>query len=102
MDFFLVTPDIHAKVIKHYFSYGYHTDHSFVGISVDLYEAIHGKGFWKFNTALLRDIDYVNFIKKVIKTVVEQYTTLNQKNEKILKVSDQILWEMIKLKGKRN
>ena len=98
LDFFLVTPDIHAKVIKTYLSYGYRTDHSFVGISVDLCEAARGKGFWKFNTALLRDKDYINLVKKVIQNVIERYTNVNQdNNESSQTISNQMLWEMIKL-----
>ena len=32
-----------------------------------------GAGFWKFDTSLLSDIDYINVIKETIKNVVNLY-----------------------------
>ena len=51
LDFFLVTPDIHANINKHIhvLSSGYRSDHSLVGIELNTESSERGKGFWKFN-----------------------------------------------------
>ena len=36
-----------------------------------------GRGFWKFNTSLLNDLNYVNTIKSKIKETIEQNQNLN-------------------------
>ena len=45
-----------------------------------------GRGFWKFNTSLLKDLDYVNTIKSEIKETIEQNQNLNPL----------ILWDFLK------
>ena len=55
LDFFLVSPDIHVKILKHDISFGYRSDHSFLGIIVGMQEVERGKEFWKFNCQLLKD-----------------------------------------------
>ena len=49
---------------------GFKTDHSAVSINVVTTDEVRGRGFWKFNTSLLHDIDYVNEIKQCINKVV--------------------------------
>ena len=63
LDIYLVTPDIHAKISRHFNSFGYRSDHSFIGIELNVENIQHGKGFWKFNSALLQDQDYVKLVK---------------------------------------
>ena len=52
---------------------------------------MRGPGFWKLNTSLLTEIDYVNQIRTVIKDTQEEY-----KNDR--SVDDALMWEIIKLK----
>jgi len=52
---------------------------------------MRGPGFWKLNTSLLKEIDYVNQIRAAIKDTQEEY-----KNDS--SVNDALMWEMIKLK----
>ena len=89
LDFFLVSPDIHAKVVANKISYGYRSDHSLVSLEIELTEVTHGKGFWNFNSSLLVDPEYVNLLKQVIEEVKEQFSEHH---------SSQTILEMIKLK----
>ena len=97
LDFFLVFVDIHAKIMKHFVSFGYRTDHSFIGVEINLEESNRGKGFWKFNTSLLKDKEYVTTVKAEIKKTIEQYTRVINNNEAVRTLSNQMLFEMIKL-----
>ena len=97
LDFFLVSTDIHAKVVKNYMSFGYRTDHSFVGIELNIDESDRGKGFWKFNTSLLKNKEYIEIVKAEIKKTVADYTMMGKNNESLLTISNQLLFEMIKL-----
>ena len=81
LDFFLVSTDIHAKIIKCFTSFGYRTDHSFIGVELNIDES---KGFWKFNTSLLKDQKYIEIVKAEIKRTVKEYTTMGNNDEPIL------------------
>ena len=89
--------DIHAKIIKHFVSFGYRTDHSFIGVEINFEESNRGKGFWKFNTSLLKDKEYIGIVKVEIKKTIEQYTRVTNNNERVTTLSNQMLFEMIKL-----
>ena len=54
LDFYLVTPDIQANISKHILSFGYRSDHSLVGIELNMENSERGKGFWKFNSPFER------------------------------------------------
>ena len=98
LDFFLVTTDIHAKIVKHYMSHGYRTDHSFIGIEINLDEISRGKGFWKFNTSLLHDKIYVNMVKQEIQNLMQEYANTDNYGNCLLTVSNQMFFEMFKLR----
>ena len=68
-------------------SFGYRTDHSFTGIEVNINDSIRGKGFWKFNTSLLHDQEYVKIVKNEIKKTVAQYTTDCNNTETLTNIS---------------
>ena len=72
-------------------STGYKTDHSLIEIKIATHSNMRGPGFWKLNTSLLKEIDYVNQIRAAIKDTQEEY-----KNDS--SVNDALMWEMIKLK----
>ena len=59
LDFFLATPDIYAKITGCNISHGYRSNHSQIGIELDVHEIARGRGFWKFNHSLLHDNEYV-------------------------------------------
>ena len=83
IDFFLATPDIHALIIKHVINYGYRTDHSFTAIEIDNNDLVRSKGFWKFNTSLLKDTSYVELIKWTIQNVKSEYSII-ENNQSLL------------------
>ena len=56
LEYCLVTPDIHAKILKYWNSFGYRSNPSLIGIELNIER---GKGFWKFNSAMLKDQDCV-------------------------------------------
>ena len=91
LDFFLITESLMCTVQSDNISTGYKTDHSLIEIKIALHSNIRGQGFWKLNTSLLTEIDYVNQIRTVIKDTKEEY-----KNDR--SVNDAFMWEMIKLK----
>ena len=62
-----------------------------ITIKISLYSNSRGPGFWKLNTSLLNDIEYVNKIKAIIKETRNEY-------EKDDSVNPNLLWEMVKMK----
>ena len=46
------------------------TDHSFIKLSIMLNNDKRGPGFWKFNCSLLRDPEYVNMVKNIIRNTI--------------------------------
>ena len=52
LDYFLISKPLSTQINESHISYGFRSDHS--------------PGFWKFNTSLLEDNDYVETIKGVI------------------------------------
>ena len=51
---------------------------------------MRGPGFWKLNTSLLTEMDYINQIRAVIKETQKEY-----QNDTFF--NDALMWEMIKL-----
>lgn len=46
--------------------YGYKSDHYFISVEIEKNSFARGKGFFKLNTSLLLDKDYVELIRKLI------------------------------------
>ena len=67
LDFFLVSSSLinitQSAVIKN----GFLSDHSIVNLGINVDTKPRGPGYWKLNCSLLKDIEYVNSIKDVIK-----------------------------------
>ncbi len=87
LDFFLVSFGLASYIKKSVITHGYLTDHSSIKLIVTTTMQKRGPGFWKMNTSLLRDQEYVNKIKEVI-----QDTVYNNGN-----ADAALLWETIKL-----
>ena len=66
---------------------GYKTDHSLIEITVATHSNMRGPGFWKLNTSLLTEMDYINQIRAVIKDTKEEY-------QNDIFVNDALMWEM--------
>ena len=68
---------------------GFHSDHSLLMMNLcDSNEQNIGKGFWKFNSSLLNDTEYVNNIKLLIAECKEKYMDIADKR---------ITWELVKM-----
>lgn len=59
-----------------------------------------GRGFWKFNTSLLQEVEYLEKVRQCIKDTIKQYATPNQdllSKEVKLSIDDQLFFEMLKM-----
>ena len=73
LDFFLVSQSLTCNVTNADILAGFKTDHSLVTIKLALHSNPRGPGFWKLNTSLLSEEEYVNQIKTTIKAVQNEY-----------------------------
>lgn len=90
---------------------GYRTDHSAISITLKLPQNKPGRGYWKFNTSLLKDKEYVNSVKHIIRENIERYSALPYDRIHILNIppsdiyftiSDQLFLEtlLMEIRGK--
>ena len=64
------------------------SDHSLVKVTFGFKNSSqHGRGFWKFNSSLLKDPDYIDLVNTKINECIEKYDDLEDKSLK---------WDMIK------
>ena len=73
LDFFLISNELLSLVENICIKPGYRTDHSIVILELRLSNFNKGKGFWKFNNALLQDKCFVGNVKKTIASVILKY-----------------------------
>ena len=85
------------------------SDHSLTSITIDFKNFQRGRGFWKFNNSLLKDINYVSKVKNSIKRVIKTYAhkevsdayidgaTPEQIQEIPCTINPQLLYDMIQL-----
>ena len=90
LDFFLISSSLCTDISETDILPGYKTDHSLVTLAIDLHTNPIGLGFWKLNTLLLYDHEFVELIKRTISDVSKQY-------EHDSEVDDVLLWEVIKM-----
>ena len=90
LDFFLISSSLCTSTLETDILPGYNTDHSLITLSISTQSNPRGPSFWKLNTSLLSDLDYVKSIKKTIQKVSKQYESDND-------VDEVLLWEMIKM-----
>ena len=104
LDFFLLSPDMFARSVDFNMSFGYRTDHSFITAKISIHNSQHGKGFWKLNTSLLYDKDYVTLIKDTIKDTLKTYARHDSEPDEnsLLTISHQMFLEMLKLNIRGN
>ena len=68
---------------------GIQSDHSLLYININGGQEIkRGKGFWKWNSGLVHDLEYVNGVKQIIRQKLLELSTLEDLSAK---------WELIKL-----
>ena len=66
LDYFLVSNALSDLIPKVNIKHGYRTDHSAVELHIKLNNFDRGKGTWKFNTSLLKNVEYREMINKTI------------------------------------
>ena len=82
IDFFLISVGF-VSMSESKITPGYHTDHSSIELGLQITSNKKGKGFWKLNTSLMRNIDYLANVKAA--TMKQTHThygrSLNYKSE---------------------
>ena len=82
LDMFLISTALENYVVETNIQPGYMSDHSIVTLSLDVAKQPRGRGLFKFNSSLLKDIKYVELVKKTILETVQEYAVpiYNQEN----------------------
>ena len=91
LDFFLVNQSAVCNTVEADIMPGYKSDHSLVTLKLSLHSNARGRGFWKLNTSLLNETEFINQIKSTIQQTKDEYA-----NDEF--VDPKLLWEMIKMK----
>ena len=73
LDFFLITPILLTSVTDVLIKPSFRSDHSMVILKLKFVNFEHGKGLWKHNNSLLKDLDYLKEINNVIDKTIMQY-----------------------------
>ena len=101
LDFFLINENLVADVISADIESGYRTDHSAVTLTFRFTERARGRTFWKFNSSLLKDKEYVRRMKETIKKTKQTYAK-NADSVDIIhddnlefQIDDQLLFEVM-------
>lgn len=76
LDFFLISEELMTFVEKASILPSYKSDHAIIQLELRLTNFTKGKGFWKFNNSLLRDVQYVKKVKNCINQLVDEYAVL--------------------------
>ena len=86
IDMALITQGIANATTQILYEHGYKTDHSLINLQVEFTSNKRGPGYWKFNSKLLHDVNFVKQSNDIIDRV--------QKNCKNL--SPPYIWEYLK------
>ena len=90
LDFFLISSSLICDTNLADIAPGYKTDHSIILLEIALHQNPRGRGFWKLNSSLLTDEQYLESIKTAILQTKTEYMSDNS-------VNPALLWEMIKM-----
>ena len=110
LDFFLISDDLLPSLKDSNIESSYRSDHSIINLHLVFNDFKRGKGLWKFNNSLLKDVQYLNIINEKILETKRQYCNYPQ-NVKIndipdsdleLNIDDQLFFEMLlmEIRGK--
>ena len=73
LDYFLISEDILSLNPKSYILNAYKNDHNIIKLSIIKSGQKRGKGLWKFNNALLENLEFVDMIKAEITLINQTY-----------------------------
>ncbi len=88
LDFFLVSFNLLSQINECNISTGFKSDHCSTNINIGTTDNARGRGFWKFNTSLLQDTNYVNSVKQWIDETVNNVDNKN--------LNPNTLWDFLK------
>ena len=80
---------------------GYKTGHSAIIFTFATSLAKRGKGYWKFNSQLLRDTDYIKRVKTCITETISEYYLSGDMEDNLnvrFSCNDQTFFEILKMK----
>ena len=89
LDLFLLSSSLGTAVTKADILPGLKTDHSLITLSKN--KNPRGPCFWKLNTSILLDLEYINLIKKTVNEISEEYENNDE-------VNAALLWDTMKMK----
>ena len=102
LDFFLISDSLQQMVENIEIIPGLRSDHSLVKLTVEIQAFERGPGFWKFNTMLLNDAEYVERINGLIEIQLAQHYETKAAQWEMLKYSVQMsMQQYSKSKKKR-
>ena len=84
LDFFLVTDPIVSLAEDSDINCGYRTDHSMVLLKLKFNEKTQHKTFWKFNSSLLKDKQYLDEINELIDNIIVEYAVFPYARDSII------------------
>ena len=73
INYALATICINNKIDRVKYEYGYKMDHSLFVFNIDFSKHVRGPGYWKFNSLMLHDKEFVNKANEIIKAAPEKY-----------------------------
>ena len=83
LDYFLVAENLLTYVKNTEIPIGYRSDHSMVSLELQFTKESKFRNFWKFNSSLLKDQEFVNEINNVITKIKQQYAIPVYNTEKL-------------------
>ncbi|VDI73640.1 Hypothetical predicted protein, partial [Mytilus galloprovincialis] len=98
LDYYLVSEDLLTLMESTKIIPGYRTDHSAI---IFTFTAKRGKGYWKFNSQLLREPAYGDLVINCIRDTVSEYFSGGDFEDFLhvqLSCSDQLFLEVLKMK----
>lgn len=111
LDYFLIT-DILAHFTKNVdILPGYRSDHSLISLTFAFGPEHKNNTFWKFNTSLLNDNNYLQLVNNTIKETIEEYAALAYCRDELhnitlsditFTITDQLFLEVLLMKIRAN
>jgi len=107
LDYFLVTDAVSRYVTDADIKPGYRTDHSIITLTLQFGDEEKRNMFWKFNTSLLKDIDYLTEVNNEIDQVIKEYAAFPYNRETLhelpladisFTISDQLFLDVLLMK----
>ena len=104
LDFFLISDLVVSLVNDVDIKCGYRTDHSGILLKLKLFENVKHNTFWKFNSSLLKDKNYLDEINNEINAVKDEYLIKSNADDMLadeeiqFSVSDDIFLDFLLMK----